>query len=168
MSTFENAIGTDARHATFNQVQGNQINITHWHQHVDDDKILASLKPVERGGYDVPRCMDGTRQDVFRTINEWLNDFDAPNILWISGSPGAGKSAVASTLVLELTKQERRGSRFFWVSCVFIKFPYDPICLYNFRNAVMPALEILPHSGERSLPIWHDSIRISKAALLNS
>ena len=119
MSAFENAIGTDARHGTFNQVQGNQTIITQYLP-VDDDKILATLKPVERGGYDVPRCMEGTRQDVFRTINDWLNDFGAPNILCISGSPGAGKSAVASSLVLELTMQRRKGSRFFWVSCFFI------------------------------------------------
>ena len=118
MSTFENAVGTDARHGTFNQVQGNQTNITH--QHVDDQKILAALKPVDRGEYDVPRCMEGTRQDVFGTINDWLNDFGAPNILWISGSPGAGKSAIASSLVLELTQKRRKGSRFFWVSCFFI------------------------------------------------
>jgi len=124
MSAFENAIGTDARYGTFNQVQGNQTNITH--QHIDDDKILSSLKPVERGGYDVPRCMDGTRQDVFRTINEWLDDFSTSNILWISGSPGAGKSAVASSLALQLTKRQRMGSRFFWVSCVFVILSYMP------------------------------------------
>ena len=168
MSAFENAVGTDARHGTFNQVQGNQTNITH--QHVDDDKILATLRPVDRGGYDVPRCMEGTRQDVFRMINHWLNDFGAPNILWISGSPGAGKSAVASSLVLELTMQQRKGSRFFCVSCVFIE-PSNIVLysyLHDLRNVVMPALAILLHSGERSLPTWHDSIRILKTASSNS
>jgi hypothetical protein len=34
--------------------------------------------------------------------------------LWISGSPGAGKSAVASTLVSNFTKQRRLGSFFFF------------------------------------------------------
>ena len=121
MSTFENAIGTDALHGTFNQAQGNQTNITL--QHLDDDKILAALKPVERGGYDVPRCMEGTRRDVFQTINDWLDDFGASNILWIRGSPGAGKSAVASSLVMDLTKQGRKGSRFFWVSRHFTNNP---------------------------------------------
>ena len=123
--------------ATFNQVQGNQTNITH-HLHVDNDRLLAALKPVDRGGYDVPRCMEGTRQDVFGTVNDWLDDFVAPNILWISGSPGAGKSALASSLVLNLTKKRRKGSRF-EVSCVFI----TQSDVHTFKKTVMPALAIL-------------------------
>jgi ABC-type glutathione transport system ATPase component len=57
---------------------------------------------------------EGTRQDVFRTVDDWLNDVDAPNVLCISGSPGAGKSAVASSLVSSLTRRRRLGSSFFF------------------------------------------------------
>jgi hypothetical protein len=78
-------------------------------------KILAALNPavVERRGYDVPGCMEGTRKGVFEEIDGWLDDFGAPNILWISGSPGSGKSAVASSLVSELIKRQRLASHFF-------------------------------------------------------
>jgi hypothetical protein len=58
--------------------------------------------------------MDGTRQYIFSKIDEWLNDFDAPNIFWIRGHPGAGKSAIASSLVERLVRSRRLGSSFFF------------------------------------------------------
>jgi hypothetical protein len=78
------------------------------------EKILSSLKAVKRGGYYVSQCMKGTREDIFRNIDQWLDDVDAPNVLWLSGSPGAGKSAIASSLVSGLTRQGRLGSSFFF------------------------------------------------------
>ena len=77
--------------------------------------MLAALKPAadERRRYVVPECMEGTRRALFEEISSWVNDFDAPNVLWISGRPGSGKSAIASSLVSELTKLRRLASHFF-------------------------------------------------------
>jgi len=47
-------------------------------------------------------------------IEHWLNDHQAPNILFLSGSPGAGKSTIASTLVSNLQNAGRFGSSFFF------------------------------------------------------
>jgi hypothetical protein len=58
--------------------------------------------------------MDGTRQDTFSKFDEWLNNFDAPNIFWIKGYPGAGKSAIASSLVERLVQSRRLGASFFF------------------------------------------------------
>jgi NACHT domain len=81
----------------------------------EENQILAALNPavVKRGGYEVLGCMEGTRKGMFKEIDGWLDDFSAPNILWISGSPGSGKSAVASSLVSELNQRERLASYFF-------------------------------------------------------
>jgi pantothenate kinase-related protein Tda10 len=57
--------------------------------------------------------MEGTRQWIIDQIHTWLNDFQAPNILWLGGSPGAGKSTIASTLVSQLAELGRLGSSFF-------------------------------------------------------
>ena len=43
--------------------------------------------------------MTGTREDVLTLIKTWLNDLDKPNIFWLSGSPGSGKTTIASTVV---------------------------------------------------------------------
>jgi hypothetical protein len=75
-------------------------------------KLLATLKPVDRGGYYVPPCMEGTRQDVFETVDQWLGDVHEPNILWIQGSPGSGKSTIASSLVSRFIERGQLGSSF--------------------------------------------------------
>jgi hypothetical protein len=104
----------EAPNSTFNQVGLNQINITYANQTSMVEAILASLKPAERGGYYIPPCMKGTREHIFKEIDLWLDDIDAPNVLWMSGSPGAGKSTIASSLVSRLTEKGVLGSSFFF------------------------------------------------------
>jgi hypothetical protein len=58
--------------------------------------------------------MDGTRKLVFEEIAKWLGNTDEPNILWITGIPGAGKSALASSIVSRLRDERRLGSSFFF------------------------------------------------------
>jgi hypothetical protein len=111
--SFAGPDNTDARYSTFNNVAGNQ-HITYMNYASPSERILATLKPVERGGYYVSQCMKGTREDIFTNIDQWLGDFDAPNVLWLSGSPGAGKSTIASSLVSRLTRRRRLGSSFFF------------------------------------------------------
>jgi hypothetical protein len=59
--------------------------------------------------------MDKTRQDILTKANDWVENQDAPNILWVSGDPGVGKSTIASTLVASLGASHRLGSSFFFV-----------------------------------------------------
>ena len=45
--------------------------------------------------------MPGTQEDVLTLIKTWLDDLNVPNILWLSGSPGSGKTTIASTVVAD-------------------------------------------------------------------
>ena len=45
--------------------------------------------------------MPGTREDVLTCIKTWLHDLNEPNIFWLSGSPGSGKTTIASTVVAD-------------------------------------------------------------------
>jgi len=45
--------------------------------------------------------MPGTREDVLTCIKIWLHNLNEPNIFWLSGSPGSGKTTVASTVVAD-------------------------------------------------------------------
>jgi len=45
--------------------------------------------------------MPGTCVDVLKGIQVWLHDFNLPNIFWLSGSPGSGKTTIASTIVAD-------------------------------------------------------------------
>ena len=58
--------------------------------------------------------MEGTRKDIFASILAWASDFDAPNIFWLKGHPGVGKSAIAASLVERLHESKRLGSKFFF------------------------------------------------------
>jgi hypothetical protein len=45
--------------------------------------------------------MPGTREDVLTLIKTWLDNLNEPNIFWLSGSPGSGKTTIASTVVAD-------------------------------------------------------------------
>jgi hypothetical protein len=111
VSFFTQALKPDVSHSTFNSV-GHDQHITYVNHTEGNEKLLATLKPVDRGGYYVLPCMEGTRQGIFETIDKWLSDINEPNILWLSGSPGAGKSAITSSLERRLSSRGLLGSSF--------------------------------------------------------
>ncbi|EAU80678.2 HNWD1 [Coprinopsis cinerea okayama7 len=80
----------------------------------EDDQILQDLKPrgLEFTSYPFSECMKGTRLSVLSAIDEWVHDLEASNVLWIRGFPGAGKTAIASTIVNQLRDLNRLGARF--------------------------------------------------------
>ena len=81
-----------------------------------DDKWLDKLEP--HGfvrGRPTAECMEGTREDIMKKIDEWCDNLDASsNILWIRGFPGVGKSAIARKLASKLRLSHRFGSSFFF------------------------------------------------------
>ncbi|KAG8866486.1 hypothetical protein FRC20_008413 [Serendipita sp. 405] len=81
-----------------------------------DDAVLARLQFTKPSNISRPReCVKGTRTDILAKCKEWSLNEDTPNILWIKGHPGGGKSAIASSLVNELEiKKKRLGSSFFF------------------------------------------------------
>jgi hypothetical protein len=113
-------------------VGGNQIS----QYYLTDESTIEALKPAERRRYYVPGRMPATREHIFTQIDIWLKGASSynlladlspiwrigrhreqqrlgPNIIWISGSPGSGKSAIISSLVSKLTREGRLGSSFF-------------------------------------------------------
>ncbi|KIM19685.1 hypothetical protein M408DRAFT_83185, partial [Serendipita vermifera MAFF 305830] len=59
-------------------------------------------------------CLEGTRQDILARIDAWIMEIDAPNVLWINGYPGVGKSAIATSIVEKWRSSGRLGSSFFF------------------------------------------------------
>jgi hypothetical protein len=118
ISRQHNAVSITCGHNQVYDVGRDQYNYTtniiHHHHASSQETVLAALKPVNRSGYYVTPCMQGTRQWIIDHIHTWLDDSQAPNILWLGGSPGAGKSTIASTLVSQLAEMGRLGSSFFF------------------------------------------------------
>jgi ABC-type iron transport system FetAB ATPase subunit len=118
---FEGARDVNFNHSNLTSIGQNQYN-THTgnvtltnitYAREERDSALAALKPVDRSCYYVTPCSPGTRHWLIEKINEWLGDEEAMNILLLTGSPGAGKSTIASTLVSNLAESGRLGGQFF-------------------------------------------------------
>ncbi|ETW77087.1 hypothetical protein HETIRDRAFT_174269 [Heterobasidion irregulare TC 32-1] len=60
-------------------------------------------------------CQVGTRVQILDDIAKWVNEDDAPRILFLSGAAGTGKSAIAHTIAHRFKKMNRLGSSFCFV-----------------------------------------------------
>jgi len=52
-------------------------------------------------------CMEGTRITILQDIENEIQSADDHNVIWIRGSPGVGKSALAASIAARLRKQDR-------------------------------------------------------------
>ncbi|KAJ6468847.1 hypothetical protein C8R45DRAFT_875738, partial [Mycena sanguinolenta] len=102
--------------------------------------------------------MFGTRLDILKSIHDWANDLDGPNVFWLHGYPGTGKSAIAMTVTAQLLESGRLASSFFFKREEFLSqtpkalwcsVAYDLADKYpEIRRKVILALEaksVLPH-----------------------
>jgi len=51
-------------------------------------------------------CMEGTRTTILQEIEDEIKNINAPNVIWIRGLPGVGKSALAASIVNRLVDQK--------------------------------------------------------------
>jgi hypothetical protein len=75
MPMFDDVHSLIFQNSNVSLVQGDQHNtfyVTNVMPNVAET-TLGLLKPVARDGYHVPRCMEGTRESVFKEIITWLN-----------------------------------------------------------------------------------------------
>ncbi|KAF2403515.1 purine and uridine phosphorylase [Trichodelitschia bisporula] len=59
-------------------------------------------------------CLIGTRVELLREIYAWAYGENSPNIFWLSGLAGTGKSTVAQTVAAECFQKGRLGASFFF------------------------------------------------------
>lgn len=98
----------------------------------------------------VSECLEGTRQDIIARIDSWVQDPNAPNIAWVKGYPGVGKSAIAASLVEKYHSLRYLGSSFAFSrercnvltpNVMWRKFAYDLARRYPaIRKCIVDAL----------------------------
>ncbi|GJJ13058.1 hypothetical protein Clacol_007307 [Clathrus columnatus] len=93
-----------------------QIQTAQLVQKIDTRHLMEGLrkrlKPVELAELD-DGFLEGTRIKIMERIKQWIHASDSKNIFYIYGSPGAGKSSIASRIVTTLMPEEVR-IRFFF------------------------------------------------------
>ncbi|KLO10476.1 hypothetical protein SCHPADRAFT_800680, partial [Schizopora paradoxa] len=60
-------------------------------------------------------CHGGTREGILKQIEDWIDNSNGKNILWISGAPGVGKSALSSTTVSRLENNRVKSPAVFFI-----------------------------------------------------
>ncbi|KAJ7060563.1 hypothetical protein C8F01DRAFT_988842, partial [Mycena amicta] len=58
-------------------------------------------------------CLEGTRVNLLKDLQAWSRDPNSPQIFWLDGMAGTGKSAVARSFCHMLAKDEQLGGSFF-------------------------------------------------------
>ena len=59
-------------------------------------------------------CMEGTRSDILQAIETEVKNTGGHNVIWIRGSPGVKKSALAASISTQLQDQNRHVSKIIW------------------------------------------------------
>ena len=81
------------------------------------DDLLRNLARSEFTGdieYHAQRFQEGTREWIFKRIDDWLDDRNSPNrVMVISGAPGMGKSVISAVMCKRMQEAGRlSGSHF--------------------------------------------------------
>ena len=58
-------------------------------------------------------CLKGTREAVLDAIEVWARDFDEPQVYWLNGVAGAGKTTIAQTIAVRMFADGNLGASFF-------------------------------------------------------
>jgi len=85
------------------------LSITESAKTIAEQKKLDSLVKF-LGGSKLPLrkpCMEGTRQTILQEIESKVKTTDGHNVIWIRGSPGVGKSALAASISTRVEDQGR-------------------------------------------------------------
>ena len=86
----------------------------------NDSDLLAQLPLAEGAAHDSrarehkPRCLEDTRVEIHRQIEEWSRDEQGKYILWLYGMAGIGKSTIAQSMAQKLDEQGLLGASFFF------------------------------------------------------
>ncbi|KZV62026.1 hypothetical protein PENSPDRAFT_618500, partial [Peniophora sp. CONT] len=83
---------------------------------IDASRILEKLERVEAADINAQNsngCLKGTRVEILNGLSAWSRDKSAPQIYWLNGMAGIGKSAIARSFCHNLRHDGLLGGSFF-------------------------------------------------------
>ncbi|KAB5589983.1 hypothetical protein CTheo_6570 [Ceratobasidium theobromae] len=108
--------------ALFRQLQ-TDASLSTWsiaNEHLVNTR-LESLAPAKLASYDSTlsteihrrTCTEGTRTAVLSGMDKWSNDPDAPELYWMDGMAGTGKTTIACSFSKKLEERKQLAASFF-------------------------------------------------------
>ncbi|KAF7367053.1 hypothetical protein MSAN_00964500 [Mycena sanguinolenta] len=82
-------------------------------QSKDALESLSCIHAASIDAQDPEGCLEGTRVELLADLNTWSQDSHAPQILWLDGMAGTGKSAIARSFCHMLQRANQLGGSFF-------------------------------------------------------
>jgi hypothetical protein len=89
-------------------------------QHESVDGAAYNFRPPKKDsksrvrGKESPECLEGTRVNLLKEIEEWSADPEGRYIFWLNGMAGTGKSTIARTVARKLDTKGCLGANFFF------------------------------------------------------
>jgi hypothetical protein len=138
--------------------------------------ILDALKPVKDAQYDKHppslrrNCTVGTREKILNDLMEWARDPKAPNIYWLCGMAGTGKTTIARTFCERLKDEHLLGASFFCsrtieetreIRAVFPTIAHELAS----RSVVIPSLLIQAIKDDQSIASSQPSVQFTRLLL---
>ena len=84
---------------------------------VDELSRLDRLRAVTIPGAvyrpELPGCLKDTRIGILEELRQWASDRKGPQVFWLNGHAGSGKSTIAQSFAQLLSSQGELGASFF-------------------------------------------------------
>ncbi|KAK0499001.1 hypothetical protein EDD18DRAFT_58278 [Armillaria luteobubalina] len=82
-----------------------------------NNSLFSALECVRDASWDMApechECTEGTRVDILHKLSSWLDDLSLPQIFWINGMAGTGKTTLAKSVARIATDRKVLGGSFF-------------------------------------------------------
>ncbi|KAG2346470.1 hypothetical protein BDR05DRAFT_997446 [Suillus weaverae] len=88
---------------------------------IAEDLDISDMEHVPGAGRNTSKnCLPGTREDILSEIKCWIRSTgkDVPRVLWLSGTAGKGKSAIAHTIA---NCSHKRGGMQAYISYAYLR-----------------------------------------------
>ncbi|KAH6883935.1 putative wd40 protein [Thelonectria olida] len=103
------------------EILKNEVHDLHTTFHGLDQKMVLDRLPVAAGASFDSRdeehnstCLQDTRVDLLRQIQEWASNPHTKALFWLNGMAGTGKSTISRTICRQFVQSSRLGSSFFF------------------------------------------------------
>ncbi|KIK04159.1 hypothetical protein K443DRAFT_431207 [Laccaria amethystina LaAM-08-1] len=152
--TFNNAAGDSHIYNSFVNSSTNQL------AHLYNFIAVSAMHDSEER-FPQPKCHPSTRERILQRILNWVESDSGERILWLSGSPGTGKSAIAQTVSERCKRNGRLAATFFFFRTSSERNTSDclvPTLAYQIALSVPGAKEFIANAVEDDPSIFNQDI----------